>query len=199
MQKISSLQIFSLFTVSMYTTFTAFLENSLASASGFSSLLSTLLAALLACLLLYPAIKVTKSRSDEFIINYGHELVGKWLHTILVIIVILTNALLGAATLRQMSDFLLSEYLVGTPSWAILLIFSLVAAYAVYSGLSTIFRAAQGIFLLSVLSNFLIPILASGEINKPMLPAFLTHINPVELGSGIYLNISLFGEISFYS
>ncbi|NWL87167.1 MULTISPECIES: GerAB/ArcD/ProY family transporter [unclassified Paenibacillus] len=197
MKKITSLQIFTMYSMSMFTTFTAFLENPLASSSKYSALLASLLGAFLAWLLIYPGLKVSQSRPDEFVVEYGHELVGKIPHTFFMIMVILVNIILGAGTIRQMSDFLLTEYLIGTPAWAVLLIFCLAVAYAVYSGLLTIFRAAQGIFLFSALSYFIIPFLALRELNKGMLPAFFTHITPAELGNGIYLNVGLFGEISF--
>lgn len=197
MKKITSLQIFTLYSMSMYTTFAAFIENPLANTSKYSSLLASLIGPLLAWLLIYPALKVSRARPDEFAVEYGHELVGKWLHTFFMILVIFTNMMLGAINIRQMSNFLLTEYLIGTPSWAVLLTFSLAIAYAVYSGVFTIFRAAQGIFLLSALSYFILPFLAAGELQVEMLPAFLTHLEPAQLGNGIFLNIAMFGEISF--
>ncbi|GGG13056.1 GerAB/ArcD/ProY family transporter [Paenibacillus aceti] len=197
MRKITALQVFTLYSLSMYTTFTAFLINPLASNSKYSSLLASLIGPILAWILIYPALKVTKAKPDQFIIVYGHELVGKWLHIICMLMIVIVNLVLGATTLRQMSDFLLTEYLIGTPSWAVLLLFSLTVAYAVYSGISTIFRASQGIFLLSALAYLLIPIFASSEVNAAMIPAFFTHLDMKHFGDGLYLNLAMFGEIAF--
>lgn len=130
-------------------------------------------------------------------IEFGHELVGKWLHIFCMLLIVIVNLMLGTTTLQQMSDFLLTEYLIGTPSWAVLLVFSLTIAYAVYSGVATIFRASQGIFLLSALSYLLIPIFASSEVTRGMIPAFITHLNMEHLGNGLYLNLAMFGEIAF--
>lgn len=197
MKRITSLQIFTLFSMSMYTTFTAFLENPLATSSKYSSLIASLLGPILAWILVYPAQQVSKARPDQFVIEFGHELVGKWIHMICMLMIVIVNIALGATTLRQMSDFLLTEYLIGTPSWAVLLFFSLTIAYAVYSGISTIFRASQGIFLLSALAYLVIPIFASNEVNSGMFPAFFTHLDVKQFGNGLYLNLAMFGEIAF--
>lgn len=197
LKNISPLQIFSLFNLYLFTTLIAFLAGELIAGSKYASPVATIIGAFLALLLMYPAYKLASSRPEEFLTEYGREIVGSVLHNIFIVLVIISNLFLAAVNLRNLTDFLLMEYLLGTPSWSILLVFCVCIAYAVRSGLPTIFRVAQGIFLITAIVFFIIPFLSAAEIEKDMLIALYTHLNFAHLGSGTYISLVVFGELSF--
>ncbi len=198
MQKsVSTTQIFSLFNLHIFTTVIAFLLGMLINGSRFSTPVATIIGAFLALALVYPSYKVASSRPNEFLAEYGGQIIGKGPHTFIILYIVVVKLLLSAMNLRQMSDFLISVYLIDTPSWAVILIFGLCIAYAVRSGITTIFRAAQGIFLVSAVAFLLIPFLAMQEIEKDALIALVTHLNLKDMSNGIAYNLSMFGELAF--
>lgn len=197
LKSITSLQIFSLFNLYIFTTLIAFLVGTLILGSRFSSPIATVIGAFLGLLLVYPSYKVAVSRPDQFLSEFGQEIVGTVLHTIFIVIIIISNLVLAAVNLRNLSDFLLMEYLIGTPAWAVIVIFCICIVYAVRSGLPSIFRVAQGIFLITAIAFLLIPFLSAAEIQTKMVIAFITHLNIRDLGVGIYLNTVVFGELAF--
>ncbi|GIP53503.1 GerAB/ArcD/ProY family transporter [Paenibacillus vini] len=198
MQKsVSSTQIFSLYNLHIFTTVIAFLLGMLISSSHFSAPVATVIGAFLAVALVYPSYIVASSRPNEFLTEFGGELVGRGPHTIFILIIVLIKLLLSALNLREMSDFLLSIYLIDTPSWSVVLIFGICIAYAVRSGLSTIFRAAQGIFLISAIAFLMIPFLAMMEIEKDALIALASHLHFTDITHGVIYNLGMFGELAF--
>ncbi|WP_410768495.1 GerAB/ArcD/ProY family transporter [Fontibacillus sp. BL9] len=196
-KSITSNQIFSLYNLHLFTTVIAFIMGLLISGSKYSTPVSVVLGAFLALVLIYPSYKVASSRPDEFVTEFGGQLVGRIPHVVLILYIVLIKILLSALNLREMTDFLLSVYLINTPSWAVVLIFGICIAYAVRSGLPTIFRAAQGIFLISAIAFLVIPFLAMQEIDRDALIALVSHLNVEDVSQGIYYNISMFGELAF--
>lgn len=196
-KNVTLLQVFSLYNLHIFTTVIAFLLGMLITGSGFSTPIATVLGAFLTILMIYPSYKVGSARPDEFITEYGGELVGRIPHAFFILYIVIIKLLLSAINLREMADFLLTEYLSGTPHWAILFIFCVCIGYAVRSGVTVIFRSAQGIFLISALAFLLIPILAMQEIEFDALIALVTHLNIRDLSTGIYLNMGMYGELSF--
>lgn len=194
---VTNLQVFSLYNLYIFTTIIAFLLGLLIEGSKFSTPVATLAGGFLGFFLTYPAYKVGISRPGEFLGNYGHELVGKLPHFSFISYIFAVNLLLAVINLREMSDFLLSEYLIGTPGWAVVFIFMLCVAYAVFCGIDTIFRVAQGIFLLSALAFLLIPLLAYQELEMDMLIALFTHLKAKEVGLGMIESTLMFGQMSF--
>lgn len=196
-KSVTSLQVFSLYNLHIFTTVIAFLLGMLVTGSGFSTPLATIVGAFLTILMIYPSYKVGSARPDEFVTEYGGELVGRIPHAFFILYIVMIKLLLSAINLREMADFLLTEYLSGTPHWAIVFIFCVCIGYAVRSGVTVIFRSAQGIFLISALAFLLIPILAMQEIEFDALIALVTHLNIRDLSTGIYLNMGMYGELSF--
>ncbi|TYA13428.1 GerAB/ArcD/ProY family transporter [Paenibacillus faecis] len=196
-KSVTSNQVFSLYNLYIFTTVIAFLLGIMISGGGYSAPAAMVLGAFVGLILVYPAYKIASSRPDEFLVQYGSELVGRWLHVLFITMIIGAQLLLAAVNLRQLSDFLLSVYLIGTPPWAVATIFSICIAYAVRSGVETIFRIAQGIYLISALAFIVIPILAMQEIQGDMLIALVTHLSLQDIGSGSYLMAVMLGELAY--
>ncbi|GIO36716.1 hypothetical protein J41TS12_15770 [Paenibacillus antibioticophila] len=195
--KVTNMSVFSLFNLYSFTTLIAFMLCLLVDGSGFSTPAATIAGAILGCMLTYPAYKVGMSRPGEFLGNYGHELVGKIPHYSFMIYFLIVNLFITTIDLRQLSDFLLAEYLNGTPGWMIVIIFMLCVAYVVYCGIETIFLVAQGIFLINALVYLLIPFFAYQELKMEMFTALVTHLQVKEFSFGMLKIMLMFGQLGF--
>lgn len=195
--KITNMSVFSLFNLYTFTTIIAFMLGLLVEGSAFSTPVATIAGAIIGCIMAYPAYKVGMSRPGEFLGNYGHELVGKIPHYSFMVIFLLVNLIITTIDLRELSDFLLSEYLIGTPGWAVVIIFMICVAYVVYCGIETIFLVAQGIFLVNALFFLLIPFFAFQELELDMFVAFATHLQAKQVSLGMLKIILTFGQLGF--
>lgn len=146
MERVSQSQIYMLFSHFLFTTTLGFFANTLVKNGRYTVWLSLLIGATLGIVLTYFAYKLAIKRPTQFLGNYGKEILGKWLHYPLIIILIGSFMFAAATVLRQLQDFMIEVYLPATPGWAVAAIFGICIAYAVRSGVGTIFRSSQGIF-----------------------------------------------------
>ncbi|RRJ66199.1 hypothetical protein EHV15_27240 [Paenibacillus oralis] len=197
LKNVTSSQIFSLYNLHIFTTVIAFFMGIMIASSKYSAPVATLVGGFLALVLVYPAYKVGASRPGEFLVQYGSELVGRPLHFCFMLYILLIHILLAALNLRELADYLLSEYLIDTPSLAVVGIFGICVAYAVRCGLNTIFLAAEGIFLITALAFLSIPLIGFQEMEIDMFIALATHLTVKDLWDSIYGTISIFGELAF--
>ncbi|MGZ7444200.1 GerAB/ArcD/ProY family transporter [Paenibacillus sp. TH7-28] len=197
LKNITSSQVYSLYNLQIFTTVIAFFIGIMIAGSKYSTPVATLIGGLLALMLVYPAYKVGASRPGEFLVQYGGELVGRPLHYCFILYIVLVHILLAALSLRELADYLLSEYLIDTPGWAVVGIFGICVAYAVRCGLYTIFLAAEGIFLVTALAFLSIPLIGFQEMEVDMFIALATHLTLKDLWDGIYETVSIFGELAF--
>lgn len=197
LKNITSNQIFTLYSLQIFTTVIAFYTGMLIGGSKYSTPVGILLGGLLGVLLAYPAYKVGSSRPDEFLVQYGSKLVGRPLHLVFILYILLVHLFLAALDLRELTDFLLSEYLIGTPGWAIVAIFGVCVAYAVRCGISTIFRTAEGFFLLFAVAFFFIPFIGFQEMETDMFSALYNHLSVKEMWASMYETTAIFGEMAF--
>lgn len=190
-------QVFTLYSLQLFTTVIAFYSGMLIGGSKYSTPVAILLGGLLGLVLAYPAYKVGSSRPDEFLVQYGSKLVGRPLHIFFILYLLLTHLFLAALDLRELTDFLLSEYLIGTPGWAVVAIFGVCVSYAVRCGISTIFRTAEGFFLLFAVAFFFIPFIGFQEMELDMFNALFTHLSMQEMWPSIFETMAIFGEMAF--
>lgn len=196
MLKLNQFQILSLFTLYLVSSFVAFLVGLFVEKGQFSTPVGSIIGGFATLLLIYPAYKVTLSRPNQFVVQYGHQIVGRIPHLIFMYIIIAISLILATSNLREMSDFLILVYLPGTPEWGIVGAFGICIVYAIRSGLPTIFRAAQGIFILSIGSFLIFPYLVRSEIDWNMAPALISHLNIKQVAAGTFNMATLFGAIS---
>lgn len=194
--KLNHFQILSLFTLYLVSTFIAFLVGLFVEQGQFSTPIGSIIGGFTTLLLIYPAYKVTIARPNQFFVQYGHQIVGRVPHHIFMYIIIAVALILATSNLRELSDFLILVYLPGTPEWGIVGAFGICIVYAIRSGLSTIFRVAQGIFILSMGAFLIFPYLVRSEIDWYMAPALITHLNLNQVTSGVINMTTLFGAFS---
>ncbi|MED4750488.1 endospore germination permease [Brevibacillus choshinensis] len=195
--QVTQSQIYMLFTQYLFTTMLGFRLSAVVTEAGFSSWLPLLLGAFCGYVLTYISFRLAMRRPTQFFGNYGKDIVGSWLHYPLIMIIIFSSLLSAAFVLRELQDFMVEVYLPETPDWAVTALISICIAYAVRSGVQTIFRCAQGIFFLSVLGMLVIPLFVVRDMNVQMTIAFFTHFNQDNIWTASYLVTALYGEMSF--
>lgn len=197
MERVSQSQIYMLFSHFLFTTTLGFFANTLVQNGRYTVWLSLLIGATLGIVITYFAYRLAIKRPTQFLGNYGKEILGKWVHYPLIIIIICSFLFAAATVLRQLQDFMIEIYLPATPDWAVAAMFGICLAYAVRSGVETIFRSSQGIFFLSVAGVLIVPFFVHKEINYHMAIAMLNHFEFKGIWNGTYMVTALYGEMAF--
>ncbi|WP_171652769.1 GerAB/ArcD/ProY family transporter [Paenibacillus foliorum] len=195
MQRISQLELGLLFILFHFSTATGFLMTLLFSTQAYQGWLTIIVAAAGGLLITYISIVLAKQRAGEFLVHYGKELVGRWLHIILMIASCFFFIHLAGIVLRQVTDFMVQVYLPTTPSWVVAALFTFVVTMAVRIGIEAIFRCAAGFFLITFCVVVITPFLVANELNYDRSIALLTHFNAASLFSKSYPFIPWFGEM----
>lgn len=197
MQTVTQAQLFKLFALHLFSTMIAFMLGIMMQQSGYNGPLGVLAGALLGLGVAFFAYRLGMRRPDRFFIEYGKDIMGRWLHAPLVLFIAVSNLLIGMINFWELQDFLIQFYLVNTPPWAIAGMCGICIAYTVRFGVNSVFRAAEGIFMFSLFSFLLIPILVSESFNWYIGVGMATHFSLREAWPSAYYTSSVFGEMSF--
>lgn len=190
-------QVYMLFTLYLFTTMLGFRLSTLVEQAQFATWISLLIGSFFGFLITYLSYRLAVKRPDQFFGFYGKEIVGKWLHYPLVMFMIFSFLFSASYLLREMQDFIIEVYLPDTPDWAVTALFSFCIAYAVRSGVGSIFRCAQGVFFISVIGMILVPPFVASEMNLQMSIALFNHFEASGMWNAAYLTAALYGEIAF--
>jgi spore germination protein KB len=197
LRRITNLQIYMFFSQFLFSTTIGFFVAPLVSTAGYMVWVSLVLGCALGIFITYLSYRLSIIRPHVSLGQYGQEILWKWIHYPLIYIVIIVNLYLAAFILRQITDFIVQNFLPGTPEWAIATLFGVCIAQGVRSGVVTIFRSAQGLFLISIVSVIAFPLFASQQIKFDMAIAFVTNVNLPGAWDGAMIIASLWGEMSF--
>jgi len=195
-QRITPLQVYMLFVQFLYATTLGFYVRYLAGEAGFSAVYSVVLGSMIGMILVYLSYRLAVRRPTRFLGEYGREIVGKWVHLPLILLMVFSFVFAAAFVLRELEELIAAFYLKDTPFWAIAALMGICIARAVRSGAETIFRGAQGLFIFGVISSLSIPLWVSRETNGAMAAAFFTHFLPSGLWNSTLLITTLFGEMT---
>jgi spore germination protein KB len=195
--RITQVQVYMLFAQFLYSTTIGFFISPLVKQAHFMVWVSVILGGAIALLFAYMAYRLCMTRPDHFWAQYGSEIIGKWLHYPIIALVIFVNLFGSAYILRQLTDFIVMNFLQGTPSWAVALLFGFCIARGVRSGPVTMFRSAQGLFLLSVIAVMIFPLFIVNEVDRQMLVAFHTNLDISGIWNGTVIATGLFAEMTF--
>ncbi|MEK3772015.1 endospore germination permease [Paenibacillus sp. FSL R5-0887] len=146
--------------------------------------ISALIGMALGLLANYMYSKFAKLYPKLTLIEAIQKVFGKWLGTILSLMTLLFFLIVIAGSMREISDFVISEMLPGTPIPAILLLFILIVIMATRLGIEVIGRAGE-IFTPMVVILFLIltvAIVPQMEIIR-IFPILEDGIKPVLRGT----------------
>lgn len=194
---ITLLQVYMFIAQFLFSTTVGFYLSSLVKIAGFSIWISILAGSMIGIGIIYLSYKLCMRRPERFLAYYGREIIGKWVHYPLMTLVIIFNLFTSALVFRQLIIFLVQNYLLETPYWAIALLFGLCISQGVRSGAATLFRSAQGLFWLSMLSSFSFPLFTSTQMHTEMAIGFLTNFDLSGTWKSTLTITSLFSELTF--
>jgi spore germination protein KB len=197
LERVSQSQIYMLFSHFLFTTTLGFFASTLVKNGRYTAWLPFLLGSAIGIVITYFAYKLAIKRPTQFLGSYGKEILGKWVHYPLTIIMIFSFMFAAASVLRQLQDFMIEVYLPATPGWAVSAMFGICLAYAVRSGVGTIFRSSQGIFFLSVAGVLIVPFFVHKEFNYHMAIALFNHFEMKGIWNGTYMVTALYAEMTF--
>lgn len=195
-RSITNSQIFKLFSLYLVTTMVAFVLGSLKQVSLFDAPLGVIFGMLGGMVLVYGATRFGLKRPGESFAEYGQTIVGRVLHTVFMIYLLLTYLGIAVVNLWGLQDFLTQFYLSNTPEWAVLGLCGLCIAYTARKGTNTVFRAAEGLFLLCILSFIVIPFLIEGYFDWPLIHGYFTMLHPSKIWPAAFKTLTIYGELS---
>lgn len=163
----------------------------------YMSWVSVILGSTLGLLITYPACRLATKRPGQTFAAYGREMFGKWLHYPLYGVMLCSSLIIASFIFRELLDLISEVYLQETPGWAVAILFGCVFAYAVRSGIGSLFRAAQGFFFISLIWIFVIPMFISKEMNFSKVIALVNHIDVGGIWNGTYLMAGHTAEMVF--
>lgn len=196
-QSVTQGQLFKLFALHLFSTMIAFMLNIMLQSSGYNAPAGIMSGAILGLAFSFISYKLAMRRPDSFFIDYGRHILGKWLHYPLLLFIALSNLMIAIINIWELQDVLTQFYLVGTPSWAIASLCGICIAYTVRFGVKSVFRAAEGLFFISLLSFLIIPVVVSENFEWFSGKGMITQFSFREMWPSAYYTSSVFGEMSF--
>lgn len=197
MKVITQAQLLKFFALYGFATIIAFYLSMIMQRSGFSALLGVAIGVIAGLALTFVAFKLGIRRPDEFFVDYGKDIVSRWVHYPILLLVVISNVLIISINLWELQDFLIQYYLTNTPSWVVVSFSSVCIAYTARFGIKSVFRTAEGIFYACLLVFLLLPFLVSNNIEWFLAKGFITHMNLKDAWPTGYFAGTVLGEMTF--
>ncbi|WP_018753366.1 GerAB/ArcD/ProY family transporter [Paenibacillus sanguinis] len=164
---------------------TVFLVPALLASSSYQAWIGVLGGYLLNLILLGAMIYIGSRYPEQPWIQFGKKLMGKWLHSMFVIILLAWCVYYTSYDIQSFVLFFGSNYLRDTPPWFIQIAIAPIIMYTAMRGVKNIIYMADGLFVLILTSTTLMLLLFSQQANFHMLSALQHHLLPV---SGLFEN-----------
>lgn len=191
---ITQKQVLKFFTLHLIATVVAFLTGRLLQISGFSAPIGVIIGGVIALTITLLNVKFAQRRPDQHFALYGADIVSRWLHYPIIMFVLAVNLIIIVLDLWNIQDFLLQFYLLDTPPFIVIILCGLCIAYTARFGVKSIFRAAEGLFYISMLSFIVIPFLVQSNVEWFMVEGFVKQLDFVRASSEGYYLGSILGE-----
>ncbi|MBY6037698.1 spore germination protein [Fictibacillus nanhaiensis] len=128
--------------------------------------------------------RVGRMYPEHTLIENILTLLGKWIGSIVALLVIFYGMISIGALLREIGDFMTSQIMVETPITAIMILMIVVVGYAVRMGLESIARSVEIFFpWLVLLFTFLLALLVPQIDPEHVKPVFEGGIKPILRGA----------------
>ncbi|MFE8697148.1 endospore germination permease [Cytobacillus sp. FJAT-53684] len=178
--------------VVMYTWGSAVLliPSALATFAKSNAWISSLLGLLFGLLLIFLYVKISAVYPDKTFIELNRVVFGRWIGTIISILILFPIFLLSAGILREIGDFFTTQVIIETPIEVIHIFTLITAIYCIRAGLEVISRTCEIFFpwivlFLIILIIFLIPEMEIRNIS----PNFARGIGPILGAAYPYISI----------
>lgn len=153
----------------------AFFIGHLLKMSAYQGWMSLIGGYLLSLILLYFTVKLGSIEPSVSWTEFGTKIMGKWLHSCVLILVVLLCIYLISIDIENFSIFFGTMYMEKTPIQVIIILTSVCIALTARSGVTTIVYMAEGIFLLIVGSSLITVPGMFGGSHYDMLTTLQTH------------------------
>ncbi|AIQ46741.1 hypothetical protein R70723_13330 [Paenibacillus sp. FSL R7-0273] len=195
MKHISSSQLVMLLTIYLYSEAAAFLISPIIKTASYSTVFAVIIGGVLGLLIVLVSAALARKNEREYFAVFGKYIVGKWVHTLLILLLIgymLHRASMG---MRNIEDFLMVNHLPTTPESVIAILLGIAVALTVRAGIQAIARIAEVIFFVNVLLFVVLtPLLMGIELHIPMLRAFVTNFDLNRTAAGTLQATPWFGD-----
>jgi spore germination protein KB len=195
LERITQNQILMFFVLYYFSTQLGFAFGPLVSLSQYDTWLSLCFGGLGGVFLAYFTLKLANRNANEFFVHFGRKILPVWIHIPMMGILFFFFLHLGSIIIREYEDFMVQNYLPSTPSAAVGIMFAMVIAITVRTGIETLFRTAQGLFFLIITAVILQYFLVMNEFEWNRWMAFVTNHQIKGMLKGSYTITPWFGEI----
>lgn len=168
-------QIFRFAVVLLIPTATIFLVPLIIKTSSYQGWIALIGGCLLSFIMLYFTIHLGKLNSKKAWVYFGEEIAGKWVHRLIVFILMCWCLYFVAYNIQGFTLFFGSYYLRGTPPLFIQIILGLVIIYTASLNFMTLIYMADGIFLVFIVVFALSMYLFVPNADFSVLPALLHY------------------------
>ncbi|WP_052476019.1 GerAB/ArcD/ProY family transporter [Cohnella kolymensis] len=117
--RITPLQVYMFYSQFLFSSIIGFFVAPLLRNAQYMAWVSVVLGAVIGLIIGYLSYRLSMKRPNKLFWQYGHEIVGKWIHRVISLILVLVSLYAGAFVLRQLTDFMVQIYLPDTPNWAV--------------------------------------------------------------------------------
>lgn len=157
---------------------TIFLIPILVSSSGYQGWISLLWGCCVALVILFVTMKVGQLRVNRAWVDFGSEIMGKWIHKLIVLLLLCWCVYYTSYDIENFVLFFGSNYMRGTPPLFIQIMIGLVIMYTASLGFATIVYMTDGIFLIVLAATLFTIYLFLPNADFDMLPALIHHFDP---------------------
>lgn len=190
----SKWQLFRFTLVFLGSQSTMFLIPGLIGTSGYQGWIAIIAGGMLGVVILFFTIQLGKLKPDEAWVDFGGEIMGKWLHRGIVLLLLGWCVYYVSYDIQGFVIFFGSNYLRSTPPLFIQVVIGLVILYTANLGFSTIVYMAEGIFLIFVIATAISTYLFIPNADLAMIPAFFHYHDPAIAVKDSILTTTWFGE-----
>lgn len=148
--KSTSWQTFRFAFVYIHSQPTAYLITPLIATSAYLGWLSILAGGLLGLLILWFSIRLGMYSSDRSWVEFGHEIAGKWIHRLVLALLVFWAVTYSSTDIESFTLFYGSNYMRETPQWFIHIIVTVVIIFTARRGFATLVYMSDGLFLISL-------------------------------------------------
>ncbi|MCM3492968.1 GerAB/ArcD/ProY family transporter [Paenibacillus lactis] len=128
-------------------------------------------------ILLWFTVKVGRWDPDRSWIDFGQDLLGKWIHYPIILLILFWSVNYIGLDIEGFTLFFDTNYMRETPQWFIILIVGLVVTLTARWGMETLVYISDGLFIVIVLTILLMNMFFFQDADFNMVPAMYRHHN----------------------
>jgi len=127
-------------------------------------------------------------------IDFGAELLGKWLHYPVIVLILFWAINYIGLDIEGFTLFFDTNYMREAPQWFVILIIGLVVTITARWGMETLIYISDGLFIVIVLTILLMNVFFFKDAKFDMLPAMIRHHNYGDVFQDAFYCFTYFAE-----